>query len=183
MIRFVLSHVIKRNRKTITCIPLVLSVLCQSGELMHTSLCKFTELRRSHLQCFLKGTVIFTNACFKIINKTKWTKPFLSLPKNLPGFETRTTQTPLHLLVCQGFYLYLLLKKDQKLSTARLWRAAAWPLSNHGDCCARFQRVCDRAALKSSAKPQPKGAPASSGPYFCSYIQTALISQSVCNQQ
>lgn len=65
MIRFVLSHVIKRNRKTITCIPLVLSVLCQSGELMHTSLCKFTELRRSHLQCFLKGTVIFTKLALK----------------------------------------------------------------------------------------------------------------------
>ncbi|TNN76238.1 hypothetical protein EYF80_013526 [Liparis tanakae] len=66
-----------------------------------------------------------------------------------------------------------------------LRRAAARPLGNRGVCCARFKRVCERAALKSPAKPQPKGVPASSGLLLssCLYVVAVLISQGVCNQQ
>lgn len=121
----------------------------------------------------------FYKAHFRIINKSQHTNPFF--PSEIPSFQFPMDNSDYSSRCVPG--LYLLLKEDQKLSTAKLWRAAAWPLGSRGDCCARFQRVCERAALKSPAKAQPKGAPASPGPYFSLYIQAALINQSVCDQQ
>lgn len=98
------------------------------------------------------------------LEKTQWKwKLTLELSINHSIFHTQKKKNPQNSITIDNSVpsprclpgLYLLLKKDQRLSTAKLWRAAARPLSNCGDCCARFSE-----GLRESSSEKPGQDPA-----------------------
>lgn len=107
-------------------------------------------------------------AHFEQINKSQlWKKNWRN------GFFSPDEATSPQTTLVSGAWslpgFYLLHKKDQRLSTAKLRGAAALPLSNCADCRARFSQLFfflqGGAALNNPAKTrQPEGAPVSSGP-------------------